>query len=96
LGIVASSFILPGFGWFGCYIFYGILTVISFILLMVFNEKPIPSSTKERPTTGLTPPWSSGKRRAVVKSDSNLSQKFLKEDDSKAGTTERSRVTANF
>jgi MFS family permease len=66
LGIVASSFILPEFGWFGCFIFYGILTVISFVLLMVFNEKPIPSSTKERPITGLTPPWSSGKHRAVV------------------------------
>jgi MFS family permease len=42
IGIVASSFILPNFGWFGCFVFFGVLTIISFILLLVFNEKPIP------------------------------------------------------
>ena len=42
IGIVASSFILPKFGWFGCFVFFGILTIISFVLLLVFNEKPIP------------------------------------------------------
>jgi MFS family permease len=42
IGIVASSLILPNFGWFGCFVFFGVLTIISFVLLLVFNEKPIP------------------------------------------------------
>lgn len=42
IGIVASSLILPHFGWFGCFVFFGVLTIFSFVLLLVFNEKPIP------------------------------------------------------
>jgi len=46
IGIVASSVIMPRFGWFGCFVFFGILTLISFGLLLIFNEMPLPVSTK--------------------------------------------------
>lgn len=49
IGIVASSLILPHFGWFGCFIFFGALTIFSFILLLVFNEKPIPKDKNTQP-----------------------------------------------
>ncbi len=45
IGIIASSFILPHFGWFGCYSFFGILTILSMLLLLVFKEKPLPVKT---------------------------------------------------
>ena len=55
IGIIASSFILPKFGWLGCFIFFGILTVISFILLLVFNEKPLPANAlKEKKSNNGT------------------------------------------
>jgi MFS family permease len=45
IGIVGSSVMLPKFGWLGCFIFFGILTIVSFILLLVFNEHPLPSDS---------------------------------------------------
>jgi predicted MFS family arabinose efflux permease len=44
LGIVASSFILPKYGWLACFLFFSGLSVVSGILLIFFNEKPIPNS----------------------------------------------------
>ena len=44
IGIIASSLVLPKYGLLGCFVFFGILTLISFILLLVFNEKPLPAN----------------------------------------------------
>jgi MFS family permease len=64
IGIVASSLILPAYGWLWCFIFFGVLTLLSFALLMIFNEKPIPSSTKERPS-----------RRGINGSEASMKEK---------------------
>jgi MFS family permease len=60
IGIIASSFILPHFGWFGCFAFFGILTILSFLLLLVFNEKPLPvkTSIKEKKAGPTGTPYS--------------------------------------
>jgi len=56
IGILASSFVLPAYGWLGCFMFFGILTIISFILLLIFNENPLPANAlKEKKADGMTP-----------------------------------------
>ena len=40
IGIIASNFILPNYGWGLVFIFFGFLTLSSAILLAFFNERP--------------------------------------------------------
>ncbi len=47
IGIIASSFIMPSLGWSATFIFFGILTVFSALLLIMFNEKPLPTEKGE-------------------------------------------------
>lgn len=68
IGIIASSFILPHYGWFGCFAFFGILTILSFLLLLVFNEKPLPvkTSIKEKKAGPTGTPYSPDTYRRKV------------------------------
>ena len=56
IGIVASSLVLPNYGWIGCFVFFGVLTVVSFVLLLIFNEKPLPVTKSLREARGGTTP----------------------------------------
>ena len=44
VGIAVSSFILPGLGWSGVFFFFGGLSLISGVLLLLFNDKPLPDN----------------------------------------------------
>lgn len=48
IGIIASSYLLPRFKWIGCFIFFAVLSAFSIILLLIFNESPIPSDDMKR------------------------------------------------
>lgn len=67
LGIIASSLILPNYDWLGCFIFFGVLTILSFGLLLIFNAKPIPATSRIKRPIGMTPGSSSpGGRRQLI------------------------------
>ena len=42
IGLIAIMILLPKLGWSAVFIFFGLLTVISGILILIFNEKPLP------------------------------------------------------
>ena len=48
IGNIAIQFIQPSLGWWGVFIFFGVLTCISTILLVFFNQRPnMPLLVKE-------------------------------------------------
>jgi hypothetical protein len=40
IGIIANSLILPIFGWYYVFAFFGTLSIISSIILLTFNDEP--------------------------------------------------------
>ncbi len=59
-GILASSVIQPRLGWLACYIFFGALTVVSFVLLLFFNAKPLPPKSLRGKRGNASPDTSFG------------------------------------
>jgi hypothetical protein len=50
IGLIGSGFFLPFYGWFATFLFYVDLSFVALILLIFFNEKPIPNSLEKRDT----------------------------------------------
>lgn len=42
IGIFASSYIMPKYGWLASFLFFADLIIIAVILLIFFNERPVP------------------------------------------------------
>jgi len=42
IGIFASSYIMPKYGWLASFLFFADLIIVAVILLIFFNERPVP------------------------------------------------------